>query len=71
MQWEKERAGGNKFEYGVCVKIGELLNLLFFFFVPFSMLLQFSRKFLERKMFKRKAISYQVLDLNNYTKILS
>lgn len=36
VQWEKERAGGNKFEYGVCVKIGELLNLLSFFFVAFS-----------------------------------
>lgn len=35
VQWEKERAGGNKFEYGVCVKIGELLNLLFFFLCLF------------------------------------
>ncbi|KAK7412337.1 hypothetical protein VNO78_03791 [Psophocarpus tetragonolobus] len=54
VQWEKAR-GGNMFEYGVCVKIGELLDLLFL--MPFSMLLQFSRKFLERKMFLRYGLT--------------
>lgn len=33
VQWEKE-SGGNMFEYGVGVKIGELLNLLFLCLFP-------------------------------------